>query len=648
MLDPQGTFCRYWDVLIFLGLIFCALVTPYEVVFTETEFGFMFIVNRLVDVIFISDLGLNFVRPAVVKEADGTQKTLNTYGQVARAYLRGWFSIDLVSIIPFDLLGFFVQSGEISRLKVVRLVRLLRLLKLLRILRASRMLENFQNRVAISYSKLALVKFLILLVVTAHFMACMFGLLGLTLAEKAYECQTDDLGDRYAVWNKAVLNMTQPGSWSWVVALFEPGGKSSPDTVCEPGHVYAASLHFSVMTITSIGYGDIVPTRVEEYWVVNMFQILGGCCWAYIIGSACGVVANMDPYRLEFEQTMDALNYMMADRNLDSDLRVRLRQYVRASTHIRHLRGYNAILDDLSTTLQGEVLSATTQKLIKQVWYLRDCSVEFHDRLSRELVPKLFAAQEHVRVPEQGLYIIDRGLVARGGKVLVPGQIWGEDMLLSPVMQDEYRTNAIALTFVEVLILYKTSVYEVVDRVHGRPIGEVGTHSTDAQKIRKGVVTMAVCTSITQLYEAIRHLPRDSPVFQVTMGTAMQCYTRAQQRVRYEMLHGEPAPEVMSAEAYHAVTNTSFHVSHHNCMAPVNHATGLGASKENKVVTALMPRLDQQQDLLLQRIQELDATLARRLDAMEGRLAALPLSQGASGPRMQQCVDQGFSTVQNA
>ena len=70
---------------------------------------------------------------------------------------------------------------------------------------------------------------------------------------------------------------------SWVVILYHPDtGKHSPDNPCAPLAIYASALHWSLMTVTSIGYGDIVPTRLEEYYVGCICQLVGACAWAYI------------------------------------------------------------------------------------------------------------------------------------------------------------------------------------------------------------------------------------------------------------------------------------------------------------------------------------------------------------------------------
>ena len=84
---------RKWDVVMLTLLLFTALVTPYEVAFMTTSLNFLFILNRLVDVLFLKDLCMNFF-VAQLDEMEGTW--IVRHKALAYKYLSGWFSIDLV------------------------------------------------------------------------------------------------------------------------------------------------------------------------------------------------------------------------------------------------------------------------------------------------------------------------------------------------------------------------------------------------------------------------------------------------------------------------------------------------------------------------------------------------------------------------
>ena len=80
---------------------------------------------------------------------------------IRQHYLKGWFTIDLVSLLPFDFFAMF--SGPkarlaLERLKILRMIRLLRLLKLARMLRASRMLKRWEAKISIPYSTISLIQ----------------------------------------------------------------------------------------------------------------------------------------------------------------------------------------------------------------------------------------------------------------------------------------------------------------------------------------------------------------------------------------------------------------------------------------------------------------------------------------------------------
>ena len=93
-------------------------------------------------------------------------------------YLRGWFIIDFISVVPIDIIMLASTTGSegISRLKTLRMFRLFRLLKLLRILRGARIFARWEVRVAVNYNLMSLYQALANLVLLAHWFACLIGL----------------------------------------------------------------------------------------------------------------------------------------------------------------------------------------------------------------------------------------------------------------------------------------------------------------------------------------------------------------------------------------------------------------------------------------------------------------------------------------
>ena len=134
LIPPGNSLLGRWDTLVFMALIFTGLVTPYEVSLLDTGFFSLHplaLVNRLVDLTFLTDMVLQFFIIQDIETHEGS-RYIKDHGELAWLYLKGWFAIDFVSILPYDLLGEVIDSGEVSRLKTIRLVRLFRLLKLLR------------------------------------------------------------------------------------------------------------------------------------------------------------------------------------------------------------------------------------------------------------------------------------------------------------------------------------------------------------------------------------------------------------------------------------------------------------------------------------------------------------------------------------
>jgi hypothetical protein len=100
--DPNDDFCRNWDVLTAVLLIFVALVTPFELGFLETHVDtvnglFLFIVNRLVDLVFFADIFVQLNTAFVDKKG----KSVNSRWVIAKHYASTWWGcFFLVFLFP--------------------------------------------------------------------------------------------------------------------------------------------------------------------------------------------------------------------------------------------------------------------------------------------------------------------------------------------------------------------------------------------------------------------------------------------------------------------------------------------------------------------------------------------------------------------
>ena len=115
---------RRYDVVMLTMLIYVAIVAPFQVAFaTDPKLNVIFLIDRFVDVFFVFDLVLNFVRPiAPGMPARNLTLIRKHYTKSVVAYpLPSRFGWDVISTIPWDLLSPMIErelSGEFGQLKV--------------------------------------------------------------------------------------------------------------------------------------------------------------------------------------------------------------------------------------------------------------------------------------------------------------------------------------------------------------------------------------------------------------------------------------------------------------------------------------------------------------------------------------------------
>ena len=168
-INPNSRFVRWWDVIIVTSLFYTAFVTPFEVSFLAEEGPINFTINRTVDVIFALDMIVTFFMPFRASSKKGGMWVYDN-GKIAKAYVKGWFFLDLITCIPFDVFCAAIASagGVTVDASVYSFMRMFRILKLVRIIRAARIIGRWQDHIAVSFALLSLIKFSFLTIILAQ------------------------------------------------------------------------------------------------------------------------------------------------------------------------------------------------------------------------------------------------------------------------------------------------------------------------------------------------------------------------------------------------------------------------------------------------------------------------------------------------
>jgi potassium voltage-gated channel Eag-related subfamily H protein 7 len=463
LIDPNQKKVRRWDAVVTAALLFTGAFTPFEVAFIDTVcfhpvlgLNPLFAFNRLIDFVFFCDMILQFFLMKEV-ETDNGVVLIKDHRTLACLYVQSWFALDLVSILPYDLVGCLDGgSSMFSNLRIFRVIRLFRLLKLLRLAKASRILARWEANLSLSTTARAMLTGGTTLVLGCHWCACVWGGLGRELRSS--------------------------GLLSWIDAL--AAGKG-PDTLQfeHPLTIYLGALHYAAMTITSIGYGDIAPQQSSEYAVGILLQGLGGITWAFVIGIFSSLLTVSNPAQQRYRQTMDELNHMMETQRMQNDVRIELRTFFMMEKTKNETEIQMAILSRLSPKLRTKISTLLYGRACRSVYYFKFCSERFVEFMAQGLVVRVYPQAEEICLPAQ-LCFINRGIVVMGGAVKGRDKCFGDDFMLAESLRA--TLPILALTFVELLCLSAERYREVME----------AAEPEDYKKVRRWVCRLTLLRGV--------------------------------------------------------------------------------------------------------------------------------------------------------
>jgi len=136
LLYPEDRFKHVWDIFVTFVLIFTCLVIPVRIAFTTEDTTFWVFMNLFIDLAFVLDIILAFSTAVY----DSSMQIIDDRKEIAKEYLRTWFLIDLLGVVPFDQLSKLTGNNEVGR--VAKLSRMYKLTKLTRLVRVMKLFKK--------------------------------------------------------------------------------------------------------------------------------------------------------------------------------------------------------------------------------------------------------------------------------------------------------------------------------------------------------------------------------------------------------------------------------------------------------------------------------------------------------------------------
>ena len=154
-------------------LLFISIVTPYRIAFTTADDITWLTINYVVDFLFAVDLVVTFLSAY----EDDNEELIHDKCTIAKAYLKSWFLVDLLSVIPLTEFIETTNSSALSRIarlpKLYRLIRVFKLIRVLKMIKERKTLSRQLNDILkVSDSIERLVFFCFMYLMLVHITSC--------------------------------------------------------------------------------------------------------------------------------------------------------------------------------------------------------------------------------------------------------------------------------------------------------------------------------------------------------------------------------------------------------------------------------------------------------------------------------------------
>ncbi|CAD8110887.1 unnamed protein product [Paramecium sonneborni] len=428
VIDPTNKYIILWDIIMFFVILSLIILIPFFWSFDRSypilqiEELTLFLTLLCLDII----LKLNI---AIIKKGN----IIKTRKFIVKKYLQTSFILDIIFIllvyytIQIESILIFISYCAFSLIKLQKIIA-----KIVKLLNLSAMQREI----------ISLINLVITINLIAHFMACIWHYIGMTTIENEKN--------------------------SWILY------KNLQDDTKQVRYIF--SFYWAIVTMITVGYGDITPQNHIEAFSCIFLMLLSCAVFTFSLNQVGTIVQNINKQKRQFQEMVRILTSYMQQHSIPDQLQSRARSYLeyrcikRNQQSKYHLQN---ILEQLSSFLQQELMLNVFKNL------LQDCKIISHNfseetikKMSNSLQTAYYCPDEQIyfqnQIDDNYLYFLDYGKVELQEKKslqkvteLQKGKYFGEESFFT---QQPRKFSAISRSFTKVFRISQNTFLNLLNK----------------------------------------------------------------------------------------------------------------------------------------------------------------------------------------
>uniref|UniRef100_A0A1D1XLH8 Potassium channel n=1 Tax=Anthurium amnicola TaxID=1678845 RepID=A0A1D1XLH8_9ARAE len=372
---PNNRFYRVWTKFILVWAVYSSCFTPLEFGFFQGLPRKLLLLDVAGQIAFLADIVVQFF---LAYQDAQTYRMVYKPRRIALRYLKSSFVVDLLGCLPWDVLyKVFGRKEEVRYLLWIRLSR---------VRKVTDFFHKMEKDIRINYLFTRIVKLIVVELYCTHTAACIFYYLATTLPASM---------EGYT-W----IGTLQLGDYSYKnfreIDLFRR---------------YLTSLYFAIVTMATVGYGDIHAVNLREMVFIMIFVSFDMILGAYLIGNMTALIVKGSKTERFRDKMTDLIKYMNRNK-LGKEIRDQIKGHVR----LQYERSYTdaTVLQDIPVSIRAKISQSLYRSYIEKVYLFKGCSSEFINQIVVRLQEEFFLPGEIIM--EQGnpvdqLYFVCHGVL---------------------------------------------------------------------------------------------------------------------------------------------------------------------------------------------------------------------------------------------